>query len=189
MTISGSDKTWQAEAKAKGTVIGRSAQCDIVIETKDISRRHARIFRDPFGRWIVEDLDSRNGVYVNGQRIEAQAILPGDQIDIGLYSATLEQPLDEQVTSEAAVHTSSTLTENGLTPEVISDIEETGRVLSRPYLKQLNEIIERLSRLTSLSGLYPEVCRYLAQVPRTVAAVLKMSKNTEPAPEPIDILA
>jgi len=189
LTISGRDKTWKAEASAQGTIIGRSAQCDVVVETKDISRKHARIFRDPFGRWIVEDLDSRNGVYINGQRIEAQAILPGDQIDIGLYSVTLEQPLDEHVTSEASVHTSSTLTEDGLTPEVMSDIGAADKVLSRPYLEQLNEIIERLSRVTSLSGLYIEVCRYLSQAPRTVAAVLKMSKNTEPAPEPIDILA
>ena len=189
MTISGRDKTWQVEAYAKGTIIGRSTQCDIVIETKDISRKHARIFQDPFGRWIVEDLGSRNGVYVNGQRTQAQAILPGDQIDIGLYSVVLAQSVDEQITPGTTTGTSSALMENGLTPEVISGIEKTDRMLSRPYLKQLNEIIERLSELTGFSFLYPEVCKCLAQAPRTVAAVLRLPKNTEPLPASMDILA
>lgn len=189
MTISGRDKTWQIEANAKGTIIGRSAQCDVVIETKDISRKHARIFQDPFGRWIVEDLGSQNGVYVNGQRIEAQAILPGDQINIGLYSVALAQSLDQQITPEAYAPTSRALIENGLTPEVISSIETTDRILSRPYLKQLNEIIDRLSKLTSSSVLYSEVCRCLARAPRTVVAVLRLSRKTEPLPASVDILA
>ena len=189
MTISGRDKTWQIEANAKGTIIGRSAQCDVVIETKDISRKHARIFQDPFGRWIVEDLGSQNGVYVNGQRIEAQAILPGDQINIGLYSVALAQSLDQQITPGAYAPTSRALIENGLTPEVISSIETTDRILSRPYLKQLNEIIDRLSKLTSSSVLYSEVCRCLARAPRTVVAVLRLSRKTEPLPASVDILA
>ncbi len=189
MTISGRDRTWQVEANAKGTIIGRSTQCDIVIETTDISRKHARIFQDPFGRWIVEDLGSHNGVYVNGQRTQAQAILPGDQIDIGQYSVVLAHSLDKQITPGATTGTTSALIENGLTPELISGIEKTDRMLSRPYLKQLNEIIERLSELTSFSFLYREVCKCLAQAPRTVAAVLRLPKNTRPLPASMDILA
>lgn len=189
LTISGPDETWQVEANAKGTIIGRTPQCDIAIDSKGISRKHARIFQDPFGRWIVEDLGSHNGVYVNGQRIEAQAILPGDQIDIGRYSLVLVQSVDQPLAPQASVRTTTELVEDGLTPKVISSVDRTDRTLSRPYLKQLNEITERLSELRSFSALYPEVCGCLAQAPRTVAAVLKLPKNTEPLPDSIDILA
>ena len=189
LTVSGPDETWQVEANAKGAIIGRGPQCDITIDSIGISREHARIFQDPFGRWIIEDLGSHNGVYVNGQRAKAQAILPGDQIGIGRYSLVLAQSVDQQLTPQASVRTSTQLVEDGLTPEVISSVDRTDRALSRPYLKQLNEISERLSELRSLSALYPEVCGCLAQAPRTVAAVLKLPKKTEPLPNSINILA
>jgi len=189
LTVSGPDETRQVEANAKGAIIGRGRQCDIAIDSIGISREHARIFQDPFGRWIIEDLGSHNGVYVNGQRAKAQAILPCDQIGIGRYSLVLAQSVDQQLTPQASVRTSTELVEDGLRPEVISSVDRTDRALSRPYLKQLNEISERLSELRSFSALYPEVCGCLAQAPRTVAAVLKLPKKTEPLPNSINILA
>ena len=61
-----------------GVIIGRDPKCQIVLDSPRISRRHARIFQDPFGRWIVEDLGSRNGTWIGEHRIEAQSIPPGE---------------------------------------------------------------------------------------------------------------
>lgn len=174
---------------AAGGIIGRSGQCDILIDGTGISRKHARLSRDPFGRWIVEDLDSQNGVYVNGQRTKAQAILSGDQIGIGRYSLLFTQAVDHRPARQDTVHKYTELVEDGLTPNVISDVDEAEATLSRPHLKQLNEITGRLSELRSFSALYPEVCKSLAQTPRTVAAVLKLPGKAEPPPDSIDILA
>lgn len=51
--------------------IGRSPACDIVIDLPVVSRRHAQIsYHD--GAFFVTDLDSRNGTYVNGKRLQPQ---------------------------------------------------------------------------------------------------------------------
>lgn len=64
-------------------LVGRSKECDIIISEKFISQKHLIIwFEDD--EWYLEDLGSRNGTYVNGQRIRQQVILDAeDQISIG----------------------------------------------------------------------------------------------------------
>ena len=52
-------------------VLGRSMVCDVVFDSPHISRKHAEIVRDA-GGWIVQDLRSRQGVAVNGQRVARQ---------------------------------------------------------------------------------------------------------------------
>lgn len=50
-------------------VAGRSRECDIVLPSENVSRRHAKVFTDS-GQLYIEDLGSSNGIYVNGNRIE-----------------------------------------------------------------------------------------------------------------------
>lgn len=64
------------------TVFGRDASCDIVIESTDVSRRHAIIANGPAG-YVLEDT-SANGVLVNGERIaERRTLARGDILRIG----------------------------------------------------------------------------------------------------------
>ena len=66
----------------KTTTIGRSAECDLVLNVDRISRRHARI-QVASGRLVIEDLNSHNGTRVNGQRIVRPRLLqPGDEIHL-----------------------------------------------------------------------------------------------------------
>jgi len=52
------------------TVIGRGADCDLVLSFDSmVSRRHAQVTCDHTGTWAIEDLDSRNGTWIDGQRI------------------------------------------------------------------------------------------------------------------------
>ena len=63
-------------------VLGRSRSCDLALQTADASRRHAEIV--PLsGGWLVRDLGSTNGTYVNGDRIEERELRTGDRIEIG----------------------------------------------------------------------------------------------------------
>ncbi len=55
---------------AEGVVIGRATTCDIVLDHNNVSRRHARVFAAQGGVWI-EDLQSANGVFVDGDAIAA----------------------------------------------------------------------------------------------------------------------
>jgi hypothetical protein len=65
-----------------GVVIGRDAQCDVVIPQADVSRRHAEIVPAQAG-YVLTDL-STNGVFVNGERVKYAMLLGrGDVIRIG----------------------------------------------------------------------------------------------------------
>lgn len=64
-------------------IIGRSPDSALVLDDTYSSSRHARIFPSG-GAWWVEDLDSTNGTYVHGQRINAPIqLLPGTAVVIG----------------------------------------------------------------------------------------------------------
>jgi len=64
-------------------VIGRSRDCDCVIEDQNVSRRHAELRRNSSGDWQIVDLGSTNGVKVNGRRVDTSRLSPGDDVSLG----------------------------------------------------------------------------------------------------------
>ncbi|MGB9780510.1 FHA domain-containing protein [Caldanaerobacter sp.] len=64
------------------TSIGRSDECDIVIESPYVSAKHALI-RKKGKRFYIEDLNSTNGTFVNGKRVKVARIKSGDIITLG----------------------------------------------------------------------------------------------------------
>jgi hypothetical protein len=65
-------------------LIGRAADCDIVLSGVSVSRKHARICWDN-GRCLIQDLGSTNGICVNGKRVAQAELAPGDEIQVGEY--------------------------------------------------------------------------------------------------------
>lgn len=61
------------------TTLGRAPECDICIDSRGISRRHARLRPLDYGVEI-EDLKSTNGTYLNGQRVTVAVARAGDEI-------------------------------------------------------------------------------------------------------------
>ncbi len=70
------------EIGSDGLLIGRSETCDVVFQDREVSRRHAYFYTDAGVCW-VEDLGSRNGTLVNGERIERLRLSRGDVVSIG----------------------------------------------------------------------------------------------------------
>lgn len=65
-------------------LIGRGADCQIVLPERQVSRHHARITREN-GRFALQDLDSKNGTYLNGQPVKEKVMLQdGDEIQMAL---------------------------------------------------------------------------------------------------------
>jgi hypothetical protein len=68
---------------SSGATIGRSRQCDVVIDDGNVSRQHAEI-RPRGGSWVISDLGSTNGTSVNGRPIQGPEVLrPGDDVSLG----------------------------------------------------------------------------------------------------------
>ena len=64
-------------------IIGRSSSCDILLEDKTVSGRHARLAYH-HGQWWLEDLASTNGTFLNGEPVSTGVVLThGDQIRCG----------------------------------------------------------------------------------------------------------
>jgi predicted component of type VI protein secretion system len=73
-----------------GGTIGRSRECDVVLEDAGVSRRHAEIRPGPDG-WTVADLGSTNGVRVNGAEVRgAYSLAPGDRVELGSTEIVFE---------------------------------------------------------------------------------------------------
>ena len=71
-------------------VLGRSRDCDIPVDDPNASRRHAEIRHENGAYWIV-DLDSTNGVTVNGERVKRAKLEPDDTVLIGTTELRFER--------------------------------------------------------------------------------------------------
>ncbi len=68
------------EIDSDRSVIGRSADCEVPLDVPAVSRRHAAIFRER-GSYFIEDLQSRNGTFLNDNRLTERAPLgEGDRL-------------------------------------------------------------------------------------------------------------
>jgi Protein of unknown function (DUF3662)/Inner membrane component of T3SS, cytoplasmic domain len=82
--------SWNGQTRrieAQRAVLGRSRDCDVQIEDANVSRRHAELRREDDGFWIV-DLDSTNGVEVDGRRVKRAKLDPGDVFTVGSTAVT-----------------------------------------------------------------------------------------------------
>jgi hypothetical protein len=73
-----------------GAVIGRSRDCDVVLDDPNVSRHHAEV-RPSGGSWIVNDLGSTNGIKLNGRRVRGpESLKRGDEIELGTSRVTFD---------------------------------------------------------------------------------------------------
>lgn len=83
LEITGSEeKDGEFELGERAVVIGRSADCDIQLGVQNVSRKHAAVvFQNE--EYLIEDLESTNGVFVNGIKVVKCVLRNNDQIEIG----------------------------------------------------------------------------------------------------------
>jgi pSer/pThr/pTyr-binding forkhead associated (FHA) protein len=80
-------------------IVGRHSEADVRLPLPDVSRRHCR-FLCVEGCWQIIDLNSLNGVYLNGEAVQQAALQQGDLIRIGGFTFAVDlagQADDEDV--------------------------------------------------------------------------------------------
>ena len=63
--------------------IGKASDNDFVVNDPHVSRYHAKLIREEGGCWLLEDLGSTNGTFVNGAQIVKKHVTPSDTIKLG----------------------------------------------------------------------------------------------------------
>lgn len=72
------------------TVMGRSLDCDVFIPDVFVSRRHCRIFHTAEG-WVAEDLESRNGLHLGGQRTPRVVLKQDTIVEMGTVAFVFDE--------------------------------------------------------------------------------------------------
>jgi pSer/pThr/pTyr-binding forkhead associated (FHA) protein len=63
-------------------VLGRAPDCAVQLDSQEVSRRHARLVRAD-GEYTCEDLQSQNGLYLNGVKVHSAVLRDEDQLQLG----------------------------------------------------------------------------------------------------------
>lgn len=103
LVVEGPVRGQQAYLNKEEIIIGRGPHCDLILPDRRVSREHVRIWREG-AHYYIEDLNSKNGTYVNAERLtERRELKDGDEIQIALAvklkfigsDATVPLSLDE----------------------------------------------------------------------------------------------
>lgn len=79
------------EEDIKKLIIGREHGCHLSLDSSVVSRQHAFIALK-WGGYVIKDMDSKNGTFVNGERIEEKSLKDGDEIVFGTLKAIFKNP-------------------------------------------------------------------------------------------------
>jgi len=78
--------------------IGRATGADFILDEALVSRVHCRLRVLPDDRLEVSDLESTNGTYVNGERIERRLLVPGDRLQVGRVELVAQRDTEDETT-------------------------------------------------------------------------------------------
>lgn len=135
---------------ASTLIVGREGTCDVTVADQGVSRRHAELRSD--GRTLlVRDLGSRNGTWLNGQRIDHGQASVGDRVAFGpveLTVAHVEAPR-ASATAPFALDGAATMVRERRMPDAADAVE----VIAGRRLAQLVAITQRLGALDALDEL------------------------------------
>ncbi len=156
----GAGNRWMAALAGERMLIGRASDAQVKLNATGMSRRHAELFTDPFGRWWIRDLGSANGTLVNGFRIEERMLELGDMMQVGdatlvvavpdarLHKAEPTPVAPQMNVSDSRSGGISTLS-RGAEPKIKASHLTTLMGFSR-RLQQVDNLGQRLRQLCSL---------------------------------------
>ena len=87
----------------KTLLVGRRESCDIVLRFSNVSAHHCQLYCNE-GYWYVKDMQSRNGIKVNGVRVTEKRLDPGDELSVAKHKYEVRySPFDNGATGPPPV--------------------------------------------------------------------------------------
>ena len=186
---------------------GRSRECEMVLDQPGVSRRHAMFVRED-GRYQVRDLDSINGVLVNGEKIRRRDLEVGDVVKIESFELTFlldRQPIaseivtDDLATPRAEVAedrfdmtmidehfpSSSAITDPGRDEEPAALVEEEAEMPEDSLFAPDDAEKEELVEVEELSPPAPEVVELAAPDSTDDVVTFELRVRVEDLPLPL----
>ncbi|MBV8201806.1 MAG: sigma 54-interacting transcriptional regulator [Acidobacteria bacterium] len=170
--------------------LGRHGDSGLHVPDLGVSRQHCTISPEE-GRWVLRDLDSRHGTFVNGLPVHERALLPGDRVQIGgsLFLFASDDPAGKEAdkrlidaadyAAESTIHWS--LDAPPLAPEALLATLSPGAERAQ---HDLGALLEASEELGALAGAEPLARRLLdlvfAVAPAARAALLLLDARGEP---------
>src|SRR5437762_678875 len=144
-------------------VIGRSSDCAVRLDRTTVSRRHAELFCDPFQRWWVRDLGSRNGTQVNGETVADRMIGPGDLIGVGEFSLRIAGVGDSMAPTREPENLKPVEVSEGGAPAITTLKDVEAPRISSSHLSILNEFGQRLIKITDPMERLRSLCKLMVR--------------------------
>ncbi|MCX8065791.1 MAG: FHA domain-containing protein [Candidatus Hydrogenedentes bacterium] len=158
-------------------ILGRANDCDVILLAEEISRHHAKIsYRD--GKYIIQDLRSLNGTYVNRQRVVEHLLSHMDEIYLGSKCRIIFRD-DTQYGRSKSEFESTIVTQVEQVRKEIENVQNT-------LFQVSNKILAREERLQEIERGFPKIdIRQLSRAYRRLDALYKASQIMGSA-QPID---
>ena len=161
-------ETQEFDVDSHYIIVGRMMPGEFVLDLRDdskVSRRHARIVQENDDYWI-EDMDSKNGTLVNGERIyQATRIVPGDEIQIGQTIMEIAPEVVEEIPEQPRIEddtptwigSADDLPEGEVSntiyvPQSATDLIIRGKKLNEEELETTRRHLDVFYRLTEALG-------------------------------------
>lgn len=142
-----------------GGIIGRGEEADLRIDHATVSRRHAELRPQPNGTWRLTDLESRNGLVVNGARVKSLPVHHGSQVALGSYLLTFALERETLPAVTMAGNAWSTSDSSGFEARALLDSEV--RPASRERLLKIYRVSEQLRPLPDARSRHAALCSML----------------------------
>ncbi len=161
--------------------IGRRSGSSLVLDGPEVSRDHARLVKER-GVYVLEDLGSTNGTFLNGRRIERARLQPGDEIRIGRATLTVRRLSDGHLRpgpAEEAFAEGDLMREEGRLAEATAAYERglTARPEAHDRRVVLGGLLEALGRWERAEAAYRVVPSRSEAFPEAERALRRLAEK------------
>lgn len=147
--------------------VGRSPDADIVLENPGISREHCKLEMTARGYYVVEDLGSANGTFLNDERVDREYLMNNDVVRVGKFAMWANYEEDKRHETAAADKFASPQAFEGTTVLSMNELEEMMTTSKR-------ETAPPMEAPTPIEAVRPATKPVPAPVKRPMADMLAM---------------